>query len=55
MLSAQSLKFEDAHIWVSKNLQEEGKRRDGNLNFVPDAKAIVTVINAEDEIAQVIP
>jgi hypothetical protein len=54
-LSAQSLKFEDVHIWVSKNPSQEGSRRDGILNFVSDAKAVVTVINAEDEVAQVIP
>jgi hypothetical protein len=54
-LGAQSRKFEDVHIWVSKNPASEGGRRDGILNFVADTKVLVTIINAEDQVAQAIP
>lgn len=52
---ASAQKYEDVHIWVSKDPAKEGDRRDGVLNFVADTQILVTVINAEDEVAQAIP
>lgn len=48
-------KFEDVHVWFSDNPANDGNRRDGVLNFVPDAKTLVAIINAEDLVARVIP
>jgi hypothetical protein len=48
-LPAQSDRWEDIHVYVGKD------RSDGIVNFVPETKVLVMVINDKNRIAQAIP
>ncbi len=47
--SAQSDRWEDVHVYVGKD------RFDGIVNFVPQTKVLVMVVNDKNRIAQAIP
>jgi hypothetical protein len=48
-LLAQSDRWEDIHVYVGND------RSDGIVNFVPDTKVLVMIINDKNRVAQAIP